>query len=114
MPLPLLIMAAAACIASVHDGDSIRLCDGERVRIANIDAPEMPGSPKCQRGRNGWCDYRLAVQSRDALQGLLASGSVSVFRQGQDAYGRTLARVSVNGQDAGQYLVQLGLARRWK
>ena len=106
--------AAVACIASVHDGDSIRLCDGERIRIANIDAPEMPGSPKCQRGRNGWCDYRLAVQSRDALQGFLSSGPVTIIRQGQDDYGRTLARVSVNGQDAGQYLVRLGLARAWR
>ena len=113
MALPLIILAAAACIASVHDGDSIRLCDGERIRIMNIDAPEMPGSPKCERGRNGWCDYRLAEQSRDALQDFLASGPVRIDRQGKDAYGRTLARVSVNGQDAGQYLVKYGLARRW-
>jgi micrococcal nuclease len=83
-------------------------------RIANIEAPEMPGSPKCERGRNGWCDYRLAVQSRDALQGLLASGPATINRQGQDAYGRTLARVAVNGQDAGRYLVSLGLARPWR
>ena len=82
--------------------------------IANIDAPEMPGSTKCPRGRNGWCDYPLAVQSRDALQGLLSSGTVAIIRQGQDAYGRTLARVSVNGRDAGQYLVRQGLARPWR
>lgn len=59
----MLAAAAAVCIANVHDGDIIRLCDGERIRIVNIDAPEMPGSPKCQRGRNGWCDYRLASQT---------------------------------------------------
>ena len=112
--LSLLATAAAACIASVHDGDSIRLCDGERIRIANIDAPEMPGSPKCQRGRNGWCDYRLSVQSRDALQALLVSGPVKIDRQGTDAYGRTLARVSVNGRDVGLYLISLGLARQWR
>lgn len=109
-----LIAAAAACVATVHDGDSIRLCDGERIRIVNIDAPEMPGSPKCERGRNGWCDYPLAEQSRDALQGFLSSGPVMIDRQGQDAYGRTLARVSVNGKDAGRYLISLGLARQWR
>ena len=114
MTSPVLFLAAAVCIANVHDGDSIRLCDGERIRIANIDAPEMPGSPKCERGRNGWCDYRLAVQSRDALQGLLASGPATINRQGQDVYGRTLARMIVNGQDAGRYLVGLGLARPWR
>ena len=114
MPLTPLILAAAVCIANVHDGDSIRLCDGERIRIANIDAPEMPGSPKCERGRNGWCDYRLAVQSRDALQGFLSAGPVVIARQGRDAYGRTLARVTVNGRDAGQHLVRLGVARPWR
>lgn len=114
MVLPLILTSAAACIANVHDGDSVRLCDGERVRIANIDAPEMPGSSKCERGRRSWCDYRLAVQSRDALQDFLSSGPVTISRQGQDAYGRTLSRVSVNGQDAGQYLVSQGLARVWR
>ncbi len=109
-----LAIAASVCIASVHDGDSIRLCDGERVRIANIDAPEMPGSPKCQRGRNGWCDYRLASKSRDALESFLSGGSVMIVRQGKDAYGRTLARVTVNGRDAGQHLVRLGVARPWR
>jgi len=113
MPI-LLTAAAAACIASVHDGDSIRLCDGERIRIANIDAPEMPGSPKCERGRNGWCDYRLAVQSRDALHGLLKTGPAIITRLGTDRYGRTSARVTVNGQDAGQFLIGRGLAKRWR
>ena len=28
---------------SVHEGDTIR-CDGENIRIANIDAPELEGS----------------------------------------------------------------------
>ena len=64
----MLAAAAAVCIANVHDGDIIRLCDGERIRIVNIDAPEMPGSPKCQRGRNGWCDYRLASQTQGVHQ----------------------------------------------
>ena len=57
--------------------------------------------------------YRLATESRDALQGFLAGGEVTIHRQGRDAYGRTLARVTVDGRDAGQYLVKLGLARRW-
>ena len=76
--------------------------------------PKCREAPKCERQRRGWCDYRLAVQSRDALQGFLSSGPVTIIRQGQDDYGRTLARVSVNGQDAGQYLVRLGLARAWR
>jgi endonuclease YncB( thermonuclease family) len=114
MGLAIILAAAGVCIANVHDGDSLRLCDGERIRIANIDAPEMPGSPKCGQGRRGWCDYALAERSRDALQAFIGLGPVSIQRQGQDAYGRTLARVRVNGADAGDFLVSAGLARRWR
>ncbi len=109
-----LLIAATACIAGVHDGDSIRLCDGERIRIENIDAPEMQGSPRCQRGRQGWCDHDLATRSRDALAAFTASGKVRIERRGTDRYGRTLARVSVNGIDAGAHLVRQGLARPWR
>jgi endonuclease YncB( thermonuclease family) len=114
----LILTAATACIASVHDGDTVRLCDGERIRIANIDAPEVRGSARCIRRRGGanpsWCDYAAGERSRDALAGFLASGRVIIHRQGQDRYGRTLATLSVNGRDAGAYLVRLGLARWWR
>ena len=103
------------CVANVHDGDTIRTCTGERVRIENIDAPEMPGSPKCEDPRrNGWCDYALAERSRDELASFLADGPVTISRDGTDRYGRTLARLSVNGRDAGDHLVSTGLARVWR
>lgn len=111
------ILAAAAtlCVGSVHDGDTIRACSGERIRIANIDAPEMRGSPKCRdRRRNGWCDYPLAIRSRDALAAFLASGRPKIRRAGQDRYRRTLATVTVRGRDAGEYLIARGLARPWR
>lgn len=110
-----MIEAIALCLANVHDGDTVRSCSGERIRIANIDAPEMPGSPKCRdRRKQGWCDYPLARQSRDALANFLGRGQVKVIRQGTDRYGRTLARLTVNGKDAGRYLVAQGLARPWR
>ncbi|WP_420798907.1 hypothetical protein [Novosphingobium pentaromativorans] len=37
-----------------------------------------------------------------------------ITRLGTDPYGRTLATVSVNGVDAGNYLVAQGLARPWR
>jgi micrococcal nuclease len=111
----ILLSAPALCISSVHDGDTIRTCEGERIRIANIDAPEMRGSPKCRdRRRQGWCDYTLAVRSRDALAAFLAAGRATLHRQGKDRYGRTLATLSVNGRDAGRYLVDRRLARVWE
>ncbi|OYZ97482.1 MAG: nuclease, partial [Novosphingobium sp. 17-62-8] len=40
------LAVAVLCLSpTVHDGDTIR-CGSERVRIANIDAPELPDSPK--------------------------------------------------------------------
>jgi endonuclease YncB( thermonuclease family) len=106
--------APGLCVESVHDGDTLRTCDSEKIRIENIDAPELPGSPKCtDRRRQGWCDYALAVRSRAALASFLVSGPVAISRSGTDRYGRTLARLSVNGEDAGEHLVALGLARPW-
>ncbi|MDE2442118.1 MAG: thermonuclease family protein [Betaproteobacteria bacterium] len=112
------ILAAAAFLCAspqVHDGDSIR-CGGERIRIANIDAPELPDSPKCQDRRRSyaWCDFAAGYQARNALRAFLSRGRVTVERMGTDAYGRTLAMVAVNGQDAGEYLISRGLARRWQ
>lgn len=113
------MITMAICLAvAVHDGDTLR-CNGEKVRIANIDAPELPGSSRCDGRRAGgrnpaWCDYRLGLRSRDALCALVLKGQVRIWRQGTDRYGRTIARVTVNGQDVGGYLVSKGLARWWK
>lgn len=105
----------ALCVANVHDGDTVRTCEGERVRVENIDAPEMPGSPKCEDPRRqGWCDYALAERSRDELASFLADGPVVISRNGTDRYGRTLATLTVNGNDAGDHLVSMGLARVWR
>lgn len=109
------LSALALCLnPQVHDGDSIR-CGAERVRIVNIDAPELAGSPKCQgrRGAAAWCDFAAGEKARIALADLVRRGPVKIQRQGLDQYGRTLARVTVNGIDAGEWLIRRGLARRW-
>ena len=89
----------------IGHGDSLRRAGGWLVAAGSAGRNSLGGSG---------CEYRLAVQSRDALQGFLASGAIVIQRQGQDAYGRTLARVTVNGRDAGEYLIANGLARRWR
>lgn len=114
--MPTVLAAAFLCASPlVHDGDSIR-CGAERIRIAAIDAPEMPGSPKCgdRPAASAWCDYAAGQQAKEALQKLVGSGRVMVQPLGVDPYGRTLARVTVNGLDAGEHLISLGLARRWR
>ena len=115
-----IVLAAAAMLCAspqVHDGDSLR-CGSERIRIANIDAPELDGSPKCQgprRPRSAWCDPAAGEAARQALAALIAGGRrVTIVRTGTDAYGRTLALVQVDGIDAGEWLIKQGLARRWR
>jgi micrococcal nuclease len=77
------------------------------VRILNIDAPETRGS-RCER------ELVLGLKAKERLAGLLRAGSADLARDGEDRYRRTLARVSVGGQDVGQVLVREGLALPWQ
>ncbi|MCY1669565.1 thermonuclease family protein [Novosphingobium sp. SL115] len=114
--MTVVLAAAVLCLSpSVHDGDTLR-CGRERVRIANIDAPEMPDSPKCRDRRRSyaWCDFAAGEASRVALVRLLSRGRVMIERLGTDPYGRTLAIVSVGDVDVGDYLISQGLAKPWR
>lgn len=78
---------------SVHDGDTIRVSQGqktERIRFACIDAPEIK--------------QPLGIQSRDTLKGLIAQAGdrVSLKVVDTDRYGRKVAEVFTGGK-----LVQL-------
>lgn len=126
--IPTAILAAALAICGpgprttcVIDGDTFWYA-GVKHRIANIDAPDMPGEGRCTRqnivrlraSRNpAWCNGALYVRSRAALASFLGQGKVDIQRVGMDQYGRVLATVSVNGRDAGEWMVGTGLARRW-
>lgn len=98
----------------VHDGDTFR-CDAVKVRLVAgrgpVDAPEMPGSPRCEAGRDGWCDSALADRARARLDAILRSGPIVLECAGEDRYHRALCRASVGGRDAGDTLVDEGLAR---
>lgn len=110
MSLLLTALALSICPASgvriscVHDGDTF-IVDRERIRIMDIDTPEING--KCA------AEKALAVKARDRLRVLLNSGEFVVHRDGQDRYGRTLAVVTVAGRSVGDQLVGAGLARTW-
>jgi endonuclease YncB( thermonuclease family) len=91
-------------VTCVHDGDTF-IVNRERIRIMDIDTPEMNG--KCA------AETALAVKARDRLRVLLNSGKLVVHRQGKDRYGRTLAVVTVAGRSVGDQLVGAGLARTW-
>lgn len=109
----MLIYASLLAIAlSVIDGDTI-VADGKRVRIANIDAPEIK-SAKCD------AEARLALVAKRRLEQILASGKVKIIvgdpatGRMRDRHNRILARIFVNGRDVGDTLVMEGLARPWE
>ena len=107
----MLLFAAALAVCApgprdhcVHDGDTVWL-EGEKIRITDIDAPEL----------NGACEYEraLALRARNRLVELLNSGAVDISRMGKDRYGRTLATLHRSGRSIGDQLVSEGLARIW-
>lgn len=91
----------------VVDGDTIRL-NGDRIRISDIDTPEV-FSPQCpQELARGEAATRRLVQ-------LLSAGSFEMlrFERDVDVYGRKLRVLVRDGQSLGQILVSEGLARTW-
>ena len=100
-------LAIAVCAAPptprvtcVVDGDTVWI-NREKIRLLDIDAPEMQGRCPAERA--------LAIRARDRLVELLRGRDVEIERDGTDRYGRTLARLG----DVGEQLVSEGLARRW-
>lgn len=87
-------------VTCVVDGDTVWI-DREKIRLLDIDAPEMRG--RCAR------ESRLAIAARDRLVTLINSQGFTIERHGKDRYGRTLARLG----NIGETLISEGLARRW-
>ena len=91
----------------VVDGDTVWI-QGERVRIADIDAPETH-PPRCAE------EARLGSAATERLQTLLNQGPVTleIADRDTDRYGRKLRIITRGGQSLGAQLVDEGLARRW-
>lgn len=91
----------------VVDGDTFWI-DGERVRIADIDAPETH-PPRCPE------EARLGDAATQRLQALLNQGPVTLESADRDTdrYGRKLRIVTRDGRSLGDQLVAEGLARQW-
>lgn len=87
------------------DGDSLVL-EGERIRLIGIDAPEL--DQVCQDASGA--DWPCGRAARNELAQRLAAGVVECQSLGEDKYGRTLARCTVQDSDIGQHMVRRGLA----
>ncbi len=100
--------AAFSCRSvKVTDGDTLR-CDGKRVRLAGIDAPELPGH--CRKGRD--CTPGDPYASTDNLEMLVATGPVVCAQSDIDVYGRIVARCTSGGTDLSCQQIEDGHAVR--
>ena len=93
-------------VARVIDGDTIALADGRRVRLVQIDAPEVSGS-ECYAG-----------EATNALADLLPRGSrvrleVDPRLDREDRYGRLLRYVFSERTNVNVALVRRGAASVW-
>ena len=115
MPIPLLLLAASFALCAegprttcVVDGDTFWL-NGEKVRIADINAPETH-SAGCP------AEQALGDRATRRLIGLLNAGPFTLDTQGRatDRYGRLLRVVNRGGHSLGGQLVAEGLAEPWR
>ena len=110
---PALAAAFALCAdgprtTCVVDGDTFWLA-GEKIRIADINAPETHGAA-CPASR------RAAQAATRRLIALLNAGpfDLEAGPRDRDRYGRLLRIVTRRGRSIGEELVAEGLAERWQ
>jgi len=100
------VRGAEAVVASVIDGDTIKLTDGRSVRLLQIDAPE-PGTAEC-----------FSRAAGRELRGLLPAGTRVTLEPDPpldliDRYGRLLRYVHRGSANLNVELVRRGAATVW-
>lgn len=117
-----MLIALAASFPCAHprviDGDTLACGrDTPHIRLARIDAPELPGH--CARNRH--CAPGDGYASKAALIRIISGNPITCHpvpaspRGGSvyDRWGRIVARCSVNGRDIGDLMIAGGWAERW-
>ena len=92
-------------IKSCYDGDTCTAIDGEKIRLACIDTPEL-------KGKNS--NPEKAIEARDFLNQLVANKKVSIRRITKDRYGRTVAEIYKDGKNIQELIVNKGYGKIYK
>lgn len=106
--MALMISLAFSLAITVIDGDTLKI-NGETIRMWGIDAPEIFRA-HCQ------AEHDLGERSAQFLALKVARAErvvASPMQNNPDRYGRTVARIIIDGQDTGAILVEKNLARPW-
>ena len=87
-----------AVVVSVYDGDTITVRTDEtiKIRINGIDAPELK--------------QPFGQASKQAMSSLVFGKKVTIKPDKKELYGRTIARVEVDGRDVSTTMVETGMA----
>ena len=105
---PGFVMDGQGLVASVTDGDTLRLADGREIRLVGIQAPKLP------LGRTNYPAWPLGPEAKAALEQLVLKRTLSLYFGGarEDRNGRVLAQLV---RDDGLWLqaemLRKGLAR---
>ena len=91
----------------VVDAQSL-VIDGQRVRLSNVDVPELFPGARC------WAEAVLAKQAFFTVLEEVQRGNDVLLRSTgrENRWGQTLAEVDIDGVDLGDMLHQQGLASR--
>ena len=92
-------------IQSCYDGDTCTTTNGEIIRLACIDTPELKGKR---------ADPIPAEKARDFLNNLLIDEEVSIRRITKDRYGRTVAELFNGNINIQKLLVDKGYGQIYK
>ena len=88
-------------IKGCYDGDTCTSSEGEKIRLACIDTPEIKG----KRAKT-----LKAIAARNFLNEKIKGKKVSIRRVTEDKYGRTVGELSLNGENLQELLVIEGHA----
>ena len=99
---PALASLPTIFIKECYDGDTCTTLNGEKIRLACIDTPELKGKK---------ADPIPANSSRDFLNNLLANKEVSIRRITNDRYGRTVAELFKNDINVQSLIVEKGYGK---
>lgn len=88
--------------ASITDGDTIVLKNGERIRLNGYDSAETKSSEEHTPNSN---EIRMGQEAKRVLESFIGNNELTVERNNTDRYGRTLARIKVGNQDVNDYII---------
>ena len=89
-------------IKSCYDGDTCTTTDGEKIRLACIDTPELKGK-KAKPVK--------AKEAKDFLNDLIAKKKVYINRITTDKYGRTVGELFKDDINVQELIVNKGYGR---